>query len=113
MNKRVTFRNLEKTPDLETHIQYGLVTIEKFLARETSPISIELVVEAHPTHAHNSAEIRIKSPNYNVIVKRESPEVAAAINEVLHIAHAELAKAHELIVSKRTHHNAHDKHRPE
>jgi len=113
MNKRITFRNLEKTPDLQAHIEHELAHIETFLAKEKSPINIELILEAHKTHAYNIVEIRIKSPNYNIIVKRECPQLIAAINEVLHIAYAELGKAHELLTSKHTHHNAHDKHRPE
>lgn len=99
MQKRIVFRGMEHSATIEEHAQEQLKKIEKFLGSEPEPIFIDIVFEAHPTHAHDKVEVRIKSPNYHAIVSRkEGPDLYKLVDVALDIAYDELLKQKERLV---------------
>lgn len=45
MNKRITFRNIEKSSEIEAYANQQLAKIEEFLHSERPPIYIDLIFE--------------------------------------------------------------------
>lgn len=96
MNKRIVFRHMEHSSILENEIHQELNKIEEFLKTDRTPQEIDVVLEFHPTHAHNSCEVRIFSPSYRVIVKKEGQElrplIGAALDEAYEALHRQKEK---------------------
>lgn len=67
MNKRIVFRNMEKSDAMKDYANEQLVKIEQFLSEERSPINIDLVFEPSKTHDHHRIELRVKTPHYDKI----------------------------------------------
>jgi ribosome-associated translation inhibitor RaiA len=67
MHKRITFRNMEHSPAMEGYANNLLAKIEDFLQKEGTPQYIDLVLEPSKNHAHHRAELRIKTPHFDLI----------------------------------------------
>ena len=100
MNKRLTWRGMENTPVLEEFAQKHLEKIEKLLANERSPIMIDLMCEAHPNHAHNKVELRVQTPNFDLIAHHEGPELYQEIDRVTDKMVGEIRRAKERLVDE-------------
>ncbi len=95
MEKRIAFRNMESTPVLEEFANKHLEKIEKLLETERTPIFIDLVLEASTVHAHNKVELRIKTPNYELVAHHEGPEMYQEIDRVTDKMIIEIRRAKE------------------
>lgn len=71
MNKRITFRNMEKSSKMEAYANQQLVKIEEFLHSEKTPIYIDLILEPSKVHEHHRIELRIKTPRFDEITHYE------------------------------------------
>lgn len=100
MNKRVTFRGMDHSPTVEQQVHTQLAKIEEFLSHERTPVSLDVVLEAHPTHAHNSVEMRVHAPDYEAIAQREGKDIYKLIGEVADCVYAELRKQKERRVDR-------------
>jgi ribosomal subunit interface protein len=99
MNKKLTFRHMDHSAVIEEYFYKHLSKIERFLeASAREPIFIEMLVEAHPVHAHNKVEIRLHAPNYHFIAYTEDPDIYKAIDQTIHKVHNDLTKAKEKLV---------------
>jgi ribosomal subunit interface protein len=90
MQKRITFRGMEHSPVIEQHADEQMSKIVTFLEHEPTPVFIDLVLEAHRHHAHHKVELRIKSPNYEVISNYEGPDLYKVLDRVLDVAYETL-----------------------
>jgi len=90
---RLAFRHTESTEHLENHINQQLKKVVDFISKEPTPITIDLVMTPSKNHAHHEVEIVIKSPNFNVIVKKEGPNFYQVLDEVIDTAHRNLLEA--------------------
>lgn len=103
MNKHITFRGMEHSEALVNHANKHLEKIEKFLLEhDRTPISIEVILEAHPNHGHNRAEIRIKAPKFHVIAHRDGNDLYLLLNQITDIAFKQLTRDKQELVD-RTH----------
>jgi ribosomal subunit interface protein len=101
MNKKITFRHMDHSEQMEAYINKQLEKVEKFLSHENDPISVDLVLEpskkhAHDrskTHPHNFIELRVKSPHYNLISNYEGPDFYAVLDRVIDTMYRELHEA--------------------
>ena len=103
MNKRITFRNMEHALSIENYANEHLAKIEKFLANETTPVSIDLVLEPSKTREHNRVELRIKSPHYDLIAHREGAHFYKVLDHVIDIMMQLLLEAKRERVDDRDH----------
>ena len=71
MHKRITFRNMEKSDVMREYADQQLKKIEHYLESEPTPIYIDLVFEPSKAREHHRIEIRVKSPNYDLISNYE------------------------------------------
>lgn len=95
MQKRIAFRGMESTPVLEEFANKHLEKVEKLLETERTPIWIDLVLEASTVHAHNKVELRIKTPNYELVAHHEGPEMYQEIDRVIDKMIQEIRRAKE------------------
>lgn len=90
MNRRIAFRNMEKTAHMEEYCINQLDKIEKFLEHERTPISIDLVLTPSKVHAHHNAELRVNTPHYHKKTEAEGPDFYLVLNKVIDTMYKEL-----------------------
>lgn len=95
MQKRIVFRGMESSPVLEEYANKHLEKLDRLLENERSPIIIDLVMEASHVHAHHKVELRVKTPNYDLIAHHEGPELYQEVDRVVDKMIAELRRAKE------------------
>lgn len=71
MSKRIVFREMDHSNPMEDHVNKQLEKIEHFLLNERTPIAIDMVLTASRLHAHPRAELRIKTPHYDLVTHYE------------------------------------------
>lgn len=91
----VTFRHADHSPAFDNYAREHIQKLDKFLATERTPIIIELVLDPHHTHAYNRAELRVKTPHYDLNVSKETNDMYLAIDQVVD------AMLHALATEKR------------
>lgn len=105
INKRIEFRRMKPDKLLEDHVNKQLEKLDDFFKDKREPISIDVVLEKHPDHAHDSAALRISVPMYettiDIVAYREGPDLYDCINEVCAIAHRDLMQAKQKLVDMR------------
>lgn len=98
MQKRIAFRGMESTPVLEEFANKHLEKVEKVLEGERTPIYIDLVLEPSTVHAHHKVELRVKTPNYELVAHHEGPEMYQEIDRVTDKMIKEIRRAKERMV---------------
>jgi ribosomal subunit interface protein len=100
MNKRITFRNMEHSPAMEGYANNLLAKIEEFLQNDGTPQNIDLVLEASKTHAHHKAELRVKTPRYELYSSYEGSDMYAVIDRVCDVMYLNLHEENKKIRDK-------------
>lgn len=107
ITKRIEFRGMDSLATMEDHVNQQLVKIENFLQHERTPIVINIVLEKHPTHAHNAAHVHISVPIHektiDIVVKREGENLYTCIDEALDLAYRDLLNAKRELVDQVKH----------
>lgn len=99
MNLRIAYRGtLERTDELDAHVRKHLAKITKFLEQEQGPATVDMVLEGHPNHAHNSVHLHIIAPMLEVFASREDQNIYLVVDKVVDIAYGELHKQKEKLV---------------
>lgn len=102
MKKTITFRHMEHSAHIENHANEQLKKIEKILKKEKSPVFIDLVLEPSKVHSHHKIELRIKSPNYDLVSNFEGTEWTASLDRVIDVSYRRLCEEKEKrVVSRR------------
>lgn len=99
MNLRIAYRGtLERTEELDAHVRKQLAKIIKFLEQEQGPATIDMVLDGHPNHAHNSVHLHIITPVFEVVAVREDQNIYQVVDKVTDIAYVDLHKQKEKLV---------------
>lgn len=91
MNKTITIRGEDNkeaqsnSNSIQNYVWDKFTKIEKLLSTEQEPINVDIVITIVRPHPSHSVEIRLRAPRYNIVVKRENPEIYKAIDEALDI----------------------------
>ena len=101
MHKRITFRHMDSEQVMEKYVDQQLDKVVKFLNNEKSPVFIDVVLESGKIHAHHRVEVRVKSPNYDLVSHFEGPRMYDVIDEAIDRMYLELRKHKEKLVDKR------------
>lgn len=95
----VTFRNMEHTVAIEDHVQKHASKFAKYLAKENPEATfIHVVLDGQLKHHKYNAEVRVKTPHYNLVVNREGKDMYPLIDEVMHIMEEQLQQAKRKMV---------------
>jgi ribosomal subunit interface protein len=98
MNKQITFRGMDHSPVMEQHIDQQLAKIERFLENETEPIYLHVVLDAERTHHHHNIELGLKTPHYDLHIRKRGPEFYKVLDEAIDALYLALQeKKRELI----------------
>ena len=100
MPKRITFRNMEHSAAMEAYANKLLEKIEEFLEKEQPPCYIDFVLEAGKTHAHHKAELRIKTPRFELYSDYEGSDMYAVIDRVCDVMYLNLHEENKKIRKK-------------
>jgi ribosomal subunit interface protein len=101
MDVRIFFHEMTSSPAMEKKAQDLMQKVYKFLESEREPIYVHITFSAGRPHAHHEVEVRVKSPNYEVMVKREGPQLYALLDEVVDLLYDQLLDAKEKLVRTR------------
>ena len=110
MNKRITFRGMDHSDVLEEYANQQLQKIEDFLENERTPIRIDLILEPAKLRQHSRVELRVKSPNYDLIsnYEHEGQEFYDVLDRVIDVMYNELHEAKDRMDDKRKTVGRHD-----
>lgn len=85
VNKRITFRSMDRSDSIEKYIHDKIQKIDKFFKREPLPINIEMILEAHREKHYCNVEFKVNSTNYHLVVKTEGRDMYTMIDEAVAI----------------------------
>jgi ribosome-associated translation inhibitor RaiA len=103
MQRQITFRSMTSTQALENYTNEYMTRIYSFLENEREPIYTHMILTGGVPHAHSEVELLIKTPHYDLVIKKEGPDMYKLINEVIDLAYLQLhEKKKKLIEDERT-----------
>ena len=105
MNKRFYFKHMEPSKAMENHANEQLAKIEQFLSHEDSPITMDLTFSPSTVHKHHRVELRIKSPNYNLVseYEHEGMDMYQCLDHVIDVMYRNLQEAKRRRIDERNH----------
>lgn len=108
MNKRILFRNMDKSDVMEQYANQQLEKIVKFLENERSPVNIDLTFEPSKLREHHKVELRVKSPSYDLISSYEYQGTAFydVLDRVIDTMYRELREAKRERLDERKENNS-------
>lgn len=90
MDKRVTFKGIEHSAAVENYANDQMSKVLEFLSNERSPVYIDLMFKPSKLRAHHFVELRVKSPNYELISSYEGTSFYDTIDRVVDVMYHEL-----------------------
>lgn len=110
MHKRITFRNMEQSDVMKDYINQQLAKIETFLENEPTPIHIDMILEASKVREHPRAELRVKSPHFDLISNYEytGVDMYDVIDRVIDIMYDQLREQKKKSCDERKMRGRHD-----
>jgi len=110
MEKRIVFRGVDHSDVAEAHANQQLKKIEKILAHEPSPVTIDLIFEPSKLRQHSRVELLIKSPNYDLVshYEHEGVEFYEALDHVIDTMYRQLLEAKDKRIEDRKQVGRHD-----
>lgn len=107
MNKTITIKGIKESEakhseSIRNYIESKMGPIEKLLSYVDDPKFFNFTIDAERTHHHHVADLRIHCPhNFDVIVKKEGPELYKLIDECLDVAREEITEHKRRMVDER------------
>lgn len=103
-SKRINFRNMDPSAVIEEYANQHLEKAEKFLQNQgRTPVSVEMIIEYYPNHAHNGVEIRVHAPGYHFRAHSEGSDLYKVIDAVSDKMMHELRQKKEEWVDRHKH----------
>lgn len=97
----LTFRGMDPTDAIEQFIAKNIEKFKKYLAKEDPDATFtHIVLEGNHNHNLYMVEIRIKTPRFDLIAKREGKDMYPLIDETVHVMERELQKAKQQLVDQ-------------
>ena len=90
MIKRVVFQGTEHSTGAENFANEQLEKVAEFLSHERSPVYLDLIFKPSKVHSHHFVELRVKSPNYDLISSYEGPDFYETIEHVIDVMYHQI-----------------------
>jgi ribosome-associated translation inhibitor RaiA len=90
MIKRVVFQGVEASAGAENFANEQLEKVADFLNGERLPVYIDLIFKPSKVHAHHFVELRVKSPNYDLVSSYEGPDFYDTIEHVIDVLYHQI-----------------------
>ena len=103
MHKRIVFRSMDHSDSMEDYANQQLEKIEEFLANEPTPINIELILQPSKKRSHHHVELRVKTPNYDLVsnYEHEGVEFYDVLDRVVDVMYKRLREEKKKMLDKR------------
>lgn len=108
MKKRITFNGVEHSAAIENYADEQLKKIVEFLNNERSPIYLDVTFTPSKVRAHHFVELRVYSPNYNLVSSYEGPDFYDTLDRVFDIMYKQLREHKKLLNDKKKTCGRHD-----
>jgi len=108
MHKRVTFKGIDHSEAVENYADDQLNKVIEFLSNERSPIYIDLMFKPSKLHAHHWVELRVKTPNYDIISNYEGKDFYNTVDRVIDVMYHELHEHKKKLQDKKKTVGRHD-----
>lgn len=104
MNINITIKGIheheaEKDQALRNYINDNLKHLDMLLKYVQEPIYIDITLDVLKTHHHHVCDVRIHGPRFEIIVKKEDPEMYKAIDKCLDVVNEEIVRHKQKQVS--------------
>jgi|GEM_PF-1539625 len=103
MNRKITFRAIEHSDDIEKEVHMHIDKMEKFFKPEQGPTNVEVVIESHRDKQFFIVEFRIQTPHYHIIATEEGENISSLINKATQKAIQEIIEEKGKFQTKRDH----------
>jgi putative sigma-54 modulation protein len=104
MQTKITFRAMDHSDAIERYAHEKIAKLHKFFKKENQDsVFISMTVESHREHHYSIAELKIKTPQYDLIAKKQGPEMYSVIDYVASTMEKEIAQAKEKHVAGKKH----------
>ncbi len=90
MIKRVVFQGVEHSAGIENYANEQLEKVAEFLSHERSPVHLDLILKPSKVHSHHFVELRVKSPNYDLISSFEGPDFYDTVDRVIDVMYHQI-----------------------
>lgn len=95
LHKRIAYRNLEHSPQIERFINERLVKVEELLSSERTPKSIDFVLTKEHIGVIYEAQFHVVTPDFNLYTKREGKDLYSIIDDTIETMLQDIRKAKE------------------
>jgi len=113
MHKRVTFNGIESSSAVENYANDQMNKVMDFLSNERSPIYIDLMFKPSKLRAHHFVELRVKTPNYDLISSYEGTDFYNTIDRVIDVMYRNLHEEKKKLNDKKKHVGRHEEFKKE
>ena len=113
MDKRVTFKGIEHSDAVENYASDQLSKVIEFLSNERSPVYIDLMFRPSKLRAHHFVQLRVKSPNYDIISSYEGTDFYDTVDRVIDVMYHELRERKKRLCDDRKMVGRHDEFKKE
>ncbi len=101
MQADLTFRGMEPTEAIEEFVSKNIIKFKKYFGKEDPDATfVHIVLEGNHNHHMYMVEIRVKSPHFDVVAKREGKDMYPLIDETVKVMDRELEKAKRKLVDE-------------
>ena len=85
MDRKLTFHGMEHSEPMERHTHEKLDKIEELLKDPewTTPKFLEFFLNSQPQHPHHSAELHLKTPQFDLVTHYEGVDMYFVIDNVI------------------------------
>ncbi|HSW75753.1 MAG TPA: HPF/RaiA family ribosome-associated protein [Candidatus Saccharimonadales bacterium] len=99
MEADMTFRGMEPSHTIEQYAAKYLTKFKKYLGKEESDsVFVSVVFEGEFNHHMYACEVRIKTPHFDVQVKKEGHDMYPLIDETMKVVEQDLQNKKQRIV---------------
>ena len=103
MNRRITFKNMEHSANIENFALEKLEKINRLIHEDRDPKIIDMVITGSAVHAHNQVELNVQFANVKLFSHHEGPDVFKEIDIVIDKMLEEIRRAKDKLKDKYKH----------
>ena len=99
MNTKITIKGIheheaaEQDKALRNYINDHIKHIDLLLKYVKEPVNVDITLDVHRTHHHHICDIRVHGPRgFEIVVKKEDPEMYKAIDKCLDVVKEEIIR---------------------
>ena len=95
----MTFRGIDVSEAMENYAAKYLTKFKKYFGKlDPESIFVHVIFDGDMNHHQFSCQVRIKTAQFDLVVKKEGPEMYPIIDDAMHVMEQELQKSKQRVV---------------